>query len=275
LSDSATKPTPRLKSQLANLSLTLQKAGLRKEVRMPVFVLAIIVVAIGALLLVGQFLPLVMNRDSPSADKDGLYLSGTETIKVMAPDGKVVSTWTGPDPLSNVAINAIAACVPGSSGGSTNPVSPADISQDGGCSSWINAMAIVFAPASYPFIGGTCSDNAGAETENGFSVTGCQATTTATNVLTPLGCNSNGITLGGQLCTGWITSATFGPGTFTATNCIYDISQTPCAIVNVDAGTLTTLTTYGSSEGFDYLNPTPIPVAVGDSVLVTIQFTVS
>ena len=115
--------------------------------------------------------------------------------------------------------------------------------------------------------------------ENGFTVTGCQAEISATNTLTPLGCGPNastGSTIP-PLCTGWITEATFGPTTFTPTNCIYTISQTPCGVLEVDAGTLSQLTTYGHTEGFDYLNlnATPILVASGDSLLVTIQFTVS
>lgn len=223
----------------------------------------------------------VLNTNTSGKVTDGLYLSGTETIKVVAPDGKVVSTWTGPDPLTNIAVNAIAACIPGSVGGSTDPVGPASTPANGSCSSFINGVAIVFAPASYPFIGGTCSENAGAETENGFSVTGCQANAAATNILTPLGCDPNAGTPAptGPLCSGWITQATFGPTTFTATNCIYDISQTPCAVLEAGAGPLSQMAnpSYGiGNAAFDILTvPTPISVAAGDSMLVTIQFTVS
>lgn len=230
----------------------------------------------GSLLLPGVFI-----RGSTGTASDGLVLSGTETIKVLAPDGALVSSWTGPDPLTNIAINALAACIPGTDGGSTDPVGPASVTgASGSCSSFINAVAIVFAPANYPEVGGTCAANAGAQTLNSYSVTGCQATTTATNYLTPLGCSPNSSTGANTppLCTGWITEATFGPATFTATNCIYDQSQTPCSVVSVDAGTLSQISPYpgyGYAEGFDTLSPTPIPVAVGDSLLVTIQFTVS
>jgi hypothetical protein len=203
-----------------------------------------------------------------------LTISGVETIQVLAPNGKVVSTWRGPDPISGAGINALAACIPGSNGGSTTPVDPASVTGAGGtCSSFINAVEIVFSPASYE-AGGTCTNNQGAQTENGFTVTGCGAIASATNTLTPLGCNPNQIS-DPELCSGWITQATFGPTTFTSTNCIYNISQTPCAVTEVDAGTLSQLTTYGHTEGFDYLNPTPIPVSAGDSLLVTIDFTIS
>lgn len=209
----------------------------------------------------------------------GLFISGTEAVKVLSPEGKVLSTWQGPDPISNLAINALAACIPGSDGGSTDPKGPdSTTGASGSCSSFTDGVYIVFAPADYPFIGGTCSQNAGAQTENGFSVTGCQANAQAVNTLTPLGCDPNSTTSGGNpaLCTGWITEATFGPTTFTATNCIYSNSQTPCAVLDVGAGTLSQLSTYGTNGAFDYLNPSPIiPVSAGDSLLVTIQFTIS
>lgn len=255
---------------------------MRKEIRVPVLGIVVVAIAIGALLLAAQFLPLVLNRDSSASNKDGLYLSGTETIKVLSPDGKVVSTWTGPDPLTNIAINALAACIPGTNGGSTDPIGPGSVTgASGSCSSFINAVAIVFAPGSITQYGGTCSANAGAQTLNGYSVTGCQATTTATNYLTPLNCGPDASTVASPppLCTGWITQATFGPGTFTSTNCIYNEPATPCSVVSVDAGVMSQISPYpvgyGYGEGFDSLSPTPIAVAAGDSLLVTIQFTVS
>jgi hypothetical protein len=220
------------------------------------------------------------NASGIRTENQGLLLSGMETIKVLAPNGNVVSQWSGPDPLTNAGMNALAACIPGSDGGSTSPIGPGSITgASGSCSSFINGVAIVFGPADTTQQGGTCADNAGGENEYAFSETGCQAEIGATNTLTPLGCDPNSSTgsVIPPLCTGWITEATFGPTTFTPTNCIYTISQTPCGVLEVDAGTLTQLTTYGHTEGFDYLNlnATPILVASGDSLLVTIQFTVS
>ncbi len=238
-------------------------------------------VAIGVLL-GSSVLANVFNQNATSkgSEDQGLMISGIETIKVLAPDGSLASQWSGPDPLTALGTNALAACITGSDGGSTDPIGPGSVTgASGSCSSFINAVAIVFGPADATQQGGTCADNAGAELENGFTVTGCQAEISATNTLTPLGCGPNsstGSTIP-PLCTGWITDATFGPTTFTPTNCIYTISQTPCGVLEVDAGTLSQLTTYGHTEGFDYLNlnAAPIVVANGDSLLVTIQFTVS
>jgi len=242
--------------------------------------LAIVGSLVIGILLGSSLLANVLNPNSTAKESQGLLLSGTETIKVLGSDGSVVSTWTGPDPLTNAGVNALAACIPGSDGGSTAPIGPGSITgASGSCSSFINAVAIVFGPADITQQGGSCADNAGAENEYAFSETGCQAEIGATNILTPLGCDPNPSTGASipPLCTGWITQATFGPTTFTPTNCIYTISQTPCAVLEVDAGTLSQLTTYGHTEGFDYLdlNATPIVVASGDSLLVTIQFTVS
>lgn len=215
---------------------------------------------------------------SGNAKNDGVYITGTETIKVLSSEGKLVSTWTGPDPITGLTINALAACI---TGNSTNPIGPASVTgASGSCSSFINEIAIVFAPANYPEIGGTCSANAGAETLNSYSVTGCEATASATNYLTPLGCWPNSSTAASTppLCTGWTTESTFGPGTFTSTNCIYNQAATPCSVVQVDAGTSQMNpypAGYGNGEGFDYVNPTPIPVSAGDSLLVTIQFSIS
>lgn len=224
-----------------------------------------------------SLLPGVLNKSQAGAENDGLTFSGTVNIKVLASDGNVVSQYTGPDPLEAAGINALAACITGTDGGSTDPIGPGSVSgADGSCSSFVNAVSIVFAPLPS---GGACPLNAGGQTENGFTVTGCEENIGATNTLTPLGCDPNASTgaSSGPVCSGWITEATFGPTTFTAGNCLTTISQTPCAVVQVGTGVLSQLNTYGYTNAFSAINlgSTPIPVAAGDSLLVTIQFTVS
>lgn len=226
-------------------------------------------VAIG-ILLGSTVFSSVMARSATGKENVGLLLTGTENVKVMAPDGNIVSQWTGPDPVTYLTQNALAACITGTDGGSTDPIGPPSvIGGSGSCSSFINAVAIVYAPEY------GCVINMEAVTLNGFTVTGCQAATSATNYLTPLGCSPNSSTAANPppLCSGWITQATFGPGTFTSTNCIYNQAETPCSVVQVDAGNLQQMLIFDGS--FDYVNPTPIPVAAGDSMLVTITFTIS
>lgn len=236
---------------------------LRKEIRVPVLGVVIIAVAIGALLLVGQFVPLFSNRDSSASNKDGLYISGTETIKVVAPDGKMVSTWTGPDPLSANAFNAIAGCVTGISNPGAGGVY-------GSCSGWITGMSI---QTDTP--GHTC--NAGPDEETYCSF----LTAPVSNTLTPVGCTTGSTTTYGS-CTGWITEAIFGPTTFTAANC-----GSSCNVETVQAGYSSGGGVYGfdliCSADFNYAGFQPLPCLSGeiatvgpsDSLLVTIQFTVS
>ena len=224
-----------------------------------------------------MLLSAVPGKSSAGTENDGLTFSGTINVKVLASDGSVVSQYTGPDPLEAAGINAIAACITGTDGGSTSPIGPGSVDgYAGSCSSFVNAVAIVFSP--YQSVGGTCAQPGGSQTENGFSVSGCEENIAATNTLTPLGCGPNGSTGAPlPLCSGWITEATFGPTTFTATNCVYTTSQTPCAVTSVGTGVLSQLTSYGYTNAFSAINlgATPIQVAAGDSLLVTIQFTVS
>jgi hypothetical protein len=248
--------------------------NLRLSSRVKVSLAIVGSVALG--LLIGTtILSNAVNGSASGNENQGLLLSGTATFKVLGPDGSLVSQWTGPDPLTNAAINAIAACLPGSDGGSTDPIGPGSPSgASGSCSSFVSAAAVVFGP-----MGTGCTENGGAQTENSFSVTGCVVTAPATNTLTPVGCDPNastGSTIP-PLCTGWITEATFGPATFTSTNCNYGVSQTPCAVLEVATGVNGVITnpSYGPTNGFDQIFPTPISLSSGDSLLVTIQFTVS
>lgn len=80
-----------------------------------------------------------------------------------------------------------------------------------------------------------------------------------TNTLTPPGCNPFN-THSPPYCSGWITETTFGPNTFTQANC------NPCSITRVDAES--------TADGFDDIS-TSISASPGDSLLVSIQFTVS
>lgn len=236
---------------------------MRKEIRVPVLGVVIIAVAIGALLLVGQLLPLVTSRDSSASNKDGLYISGTETVKAVAPDGKVVSTWTGPDPLTANAFNAIASCVTGIS-------NPGAAGVYGSCSGWITGMDI---ETDTP--GHTCNDGPLEASDCSFLLA------SVSNTLTPVGCTTGSTSAYGS-CTGWITEATYGPTTFTSANC-----GSSCNVEAVQAGYSSGGGVYGfdliCSADFNYAGYQPLPCLSGeiatvgpsDSLLVTIQFTVS
>ena len=239
-------------------------------------------IAVAASLTVGIMLGVVLSsnllvpRSLPSSSgntkNQGLVIGGTETIKVLAPDGSVVSTWQGPDPLSTYAINGIVNCIPGTNGGSTTPL------EFGSCSSWITGIEIFTdSPA------GICNE-ASSFSGPGNSL-GPQCSTdaaAATNTLTPINCLSPS----SVSCTGWITEATFGPSTFTQTNC-----GNSCAVEFVMAGPLGTgRSQLGGGVSFDYicaanyiaggsgyscLSGAIATVLPQDSLLVTIQFTVS
>jgi hypothetical protein len=214
----------------------------------------------------------VFSGTTSGTQKQPLAISGTETIRVIGANGKIVSTWNGQDPLTNIGMNAIVSCVTGSDGGSTTPWF------FGTCSSWINGIEISFDNPS-----GTCSYAA--------ILSDCTLRiASATNSITPAGCsvtNPSNFAISTPPCTGWSTLAIFPVSTFTALNC-----GTSCHVEDVVAGI-----NAGGGSGivpFDELcthayaggNPeTGVgctlgggaipPVSPGDTLVVTIAFSIS
>lgn len=241
---------------------------------MPVIVAVAVCAALGGMLVGSALLPGLLGHNAAGKEQQGLVLSGTETIKVLSPQGAVISTWKGPDPLTITAINAIAACLVGQTG-------PAGVSVYGDCpssgSTWIQQVEIDFGTGCtfLTYYGGVCG----------------VSDATATNTLTlngQAGCDPSSPETTSN-CNGWITEATFGPGTFTSTNC-----KTSCALQNVQTQLNIGPPNGPGSAAFDYLctsefgtimvGTTPSPCTLtsspatmspGDSLLVTIQFTVS
>lgn len=209
---------------------------------------------------------LLATRSLSSTDSrnQALTISGTETIKVLAPDGRVVSTWQGADPLTANAANGLASCITGISTGN----SPAGVF--GSCESWITGIAIqTDMPA------GICNDGPKEQSLCSY------ITAAATNTLTPIGCTT-GSAIAYGTCTGWITEATFGPSTFTSLNC-----GSKCAVENVFAGQSSGGGVWPFDQicaaNYNYAGFQPLPCLSGtiatvspqDSLLVTIQFSVS
>jgi len=260
-------------------------------------------IAVAASLTVGIMLGVVLSSNllvprsllsSANSKDQALTISGIETIKVLAPNGHVISTWQGPDPLTKLATNVIASCATaGNAPGSTT--TPYGFNS---CSSWVNEILVQWdSPA------GNCGIGLLGLTDSYCSY----ASTSSSDTLTPVGCNPTVYNSGGNYCTGWIAEATFGPATFTQANC--DSSGTTPASCNVEnvvagAGGLTvplqsTLCIRNGCENyvigavFDTLCTTayaqyavdeypactlaspPATMSAGDSLLVTIQFTVS
>lgn len=186
-----------------------------------------------------------------------LSISGTETIRVIAPDGRVTSTWTGADPLIPGAINAMAACISG--------VTTANVGNYP-CYGMIGKIHLETDSSS-----GTCTS----VSPNCWSYDIFNQTSPFPihDTLTPPGCTPRSELL---LCNGWITTATFGPSTFTSTNCG---SQCSVELVSTDIDVLCT-TTWGTYYGGVPCQPASPPasfatVSAGDSLAINIQFTVS
>jgi hypothetical protein len=222
-------------------------------------------VAIG-ILLGSTVLASVFNHNAGSTGtvNEGLLLSGTETVKVLAPDGSVVSTWHGPDPLSSNTQNAIAGCATGIS----QPAGSVPYGVFASCEDWIGSIALwTDGP------GGTCTVF---QTGNKNDCTYYNPVP-ATNTLTPLGCTTGSSTAYGT-CRGWITEATFGPGTFTSTSCgnscgvedVIGASPVGWAFDSICASTFAP-----NDPSVGCLSAPIATVAPLDSLLVTIQFSVS
>jgi hypothetical protein len=257
-----------------------QRRTLTGQKRNALFV-AIVVAAIGLVFVAGIFAGGVLSGSqlrTPSSSNSGagpdsqaLVIAGTETITVKAPDGDIVSTWTGPDPMQPGGINAIASCV---SGGSDTPAG------FGGCSDLIQSVSIYYGAGNSCTFSGACYGSGAS----------------ATNSPTPTGCNPTSTNDETQLCTGWITTATFGPSVFTYEGAC----NSQCNLEAVFTGPSSSpesfswicTSTYGgpsTSHTFTFSSTTLVnlpcqtspsvssfgTISVGDSLSVNIQFTIS
>jgi hypothetical protein len=206
----------------------------------------------------------MLSGTASGTQKQGLTISGTETIKVLGPDGLLLSKWQGADPVTAQTINAIASCVTGPNGGSTAPQG------FGSCSGWISSVLIDFDNPS-----GTCTFATATPKAD------CtQLSSPATNYLTPQGCSPSGLTLE---CSGWITEAIFSPTSFTQGNC-----GTSCQVENVMV--LASSSAYfdelcTNAYGYHGIGDTGVsctlgngaipPVSPGDTLVVSIAFSIS
>jgi len=201
----------------------------------------------------------------PGPEGQAFVIAGTETILVRGPNGNIVSSWTGPDPMQPAGINAIASCV---SGGSVTPFG------FGGCANLIQVVQIDYGPT----------------TSGGYLYSA-----DATNSLTPAGCNPTSSNDETQLCTGWTTSATFGPSTFTeycSTQCYlaavqtYGPPGTPSVFSEICGssyygGSSTITQTFSSTTYVNLPCQTSPPVSsfatisAGESLSINIQFSIS
>ncbi len=202
----------------------------------------------------------MLSRTASGTQNQALTISGTETIKVIGPDGKVVSTWQGPDPLTVYARNAIASCVGGTNGGNLSPLN------FGSCSTWITRMGIYVDHGN----GQTCTITSGCS----------RLDSAATNFLTPAGCNPSSGTP--NLCSGWSTVATFLPNLFTTVNCGTSCHVQAVVATNDNSWAWDELCThtYATTDASNGVNCTlgggaiP-PVSPGDTLVVTIDFSVN
>ncbi|MHB2035854.1 MAG: hypothetical protein ACYCPW_03815 [Nitrososphaerales archaeon] len=237
----------------------------------------VLLTAVAVSLTVGLILGAVLSANllatrslSSSADsKNQIFaLTGTETIKVLAPNGHVISTWHGPDPLSSNVKNAIAGCATGVS----QPSGAVPYGVFNSCEDWIGSISLwIDGP------GSTCTVTLTANSKYCSFINGV----TATNTLTPIGCTTGGpgTAEGGYgTCTGWITDATFGPTTFTSANC-----GSSCSVEYVEGASplgwafdYVCASTFAPGEPSVGCLSTSIATVVPlDSLLVTIQFNVS
>ena len=249
-------------------------------------------------LVAGIFVGTVFSGDliSPQKDSDpshggagstiqGLILSGTVTVKVLGSDGRVVSTWSGPDPINPADASFLIGCILGHNGGQlNNGLNQINVNGDP-CDTYISQVVIFTDTPSGP-----CS-NADAS-ELGSPPPVCTtifspASNTATAPPPETSCLNN------QDCTGWVTETTYGPSTFTDSNCGSSCSVQEVETVNTCAPTYDIQVCYPfdyvctATMVYDFSTSLPcswdgatVPTSIatispGDSLLVTIQFTVT
>jgi len=189
------------------------------------------IAAVAALLMVvslGSFLA-GSHFGTGSNPSDALNVEGYATIKVLNPAGNTVYTWQGHNMLFDWTISDIAACLSGNTTTSYH---------FNGCSGWTPWIYVDWQSGNHSY----------------------DLSAKSTTALLPAGCIPSS-TYAGQLCDGWVAEGTFGPASFTSTNC--------------GTCTITAVTTGGSGSALFDTITTSIPISTGDSLLVSVDFAVT
>lgn len=185
--------------------------------------LVLAAVLIGVLVFTSGFFSYRLLVPTSNGRSDSLGLQGYVVIKAYHPDGTLYATWQGHNNIYGNAVDALSQCLSGESN------SPNGYGTD--CSQFINQVWIS-GPSLPPYVG------------------------TATNALTPTGCNPVG---NPGTCTGWVTT-----GTVDFAN--YATAPFPLTLNEGGAGY--------SFEPFDIVNLS-ITANTGDRVVFTITFSIS
>ena len=221
-----------------------------------VFFAAIIAGVVGLIFVAGFSVGSLSARlaaGNPAAAED-LSVEGVATIKLVAPDQQLVGVWTAHNTLKDSlagGTDAISECLSGVT--NTCPNGACAVPSSGGVICPLTSLIVVAV--------GSCSDVAtcgvNLEPPNEY----------ATNVQTPSGCTVD------LRCTGWVSSETFTPSELGCTSA--------CTLNDVGAFEVAC----SSSEGacgiygqFDDISGASLPtitLSPGDSLAISIQFTVS
>jgi len=209
-----------------------------------------------------------------------LSIEGVATISLIAPGGRILGVWSTHNSLVPDGIFEIAACISAAQVTMTTTTTTTysgDQICPGSTSPWPNSYSAPV-PSFTSLIGvsmGSCS-YANGDMTNTVQQPGCETFSTSTNVLTTSGCPTS------EPC-GWVASATFTPA---GLGC----SET-CTLNDVTAGAQQALLSPATVAGYvafdDICSPSSagcvspfnnlptITLSTGDSLAVSIQFTVS
>jgi len=204
----------------------------------------VLVVAVAALIAIvfvsGVAAGTFMARPSSKGTNEALSVEGVATIKLLAPDGRVVGVWTAHNTLVPSGIDLIALCA--SSGTCLSPGLTPDI--------WVGLNA--------------CTN----------SYIACGVMSTATNTPTPSGCGQSNLDASPPAppyCVGWVASSTFSAAALACTS--------TCSLVDVASGNPGQSSFgYSLSYQFDDITGAALPsitISAGQSLAISIQFTVS
>jgi hypothetical protein len=174
-----------------------------------------------------------------SRQAESLPIGGVAYITVFGPQGQVVQTWHGHNTLTAVAINDIASCLSGTR-------SPGDFTSCSGFTNWIEIGGCVQGATSCSFFTGT----------------------PATDTISSVDSNGNAASCSPGSCNGWTLTGLFSSAALAGCN-------PSCTIAIVNGAQVGPGTQSGPGTSFDRINNPGITVAAGDSLQITIVFTVS
>jgi len=196
-----------------------------------------------------------------STRQDSVKIQGIGVFKVYDSQGRLVDQVTAHNSLYSNGVNNMALCLSGVSTSGNYGGAPCTGVTNGMGATWVcnggsSCLNGVITVADNTKDDGSCGGGLGAGN--------CAADTVATDAVVPTGCSSSG----GPTCNGWTVTATFPSELFTTSSCATSCTVDSAFAQYIFPGPV------GEGSAFDDIVGLSIALSPGDTLVITITFTI-